>query len=174
MNKVTGDVVITAAGVKKETTPTTAPSIPVTSPTVVGEPAETGKQLRTVTEALTGAEENKAKSKLSLGSNDKLALAEVELQVSTNNGTSWRKATADDIKGGNVKVFMAYPAGTNSQTHTLTLYHYGSGVDNAPTALATPTNDTLGAPLATVTTCSPFAIIAVPKTPGRGIRDRHS
>lgn len=168
VNNVTGDVVITAAGVKKETTPTTAPSIPVTTPTVVGEPAETGNQLRTVTEALTGAEENKAKSKLSLGSNDKLALAEVELQVSTDNGRSWTKAIATDIKGGNVKVFMAYPAGTNSQTHTLTIYHYASGVDKAPTALATTTNDTLGAASATVNRFSPFAIVAVPKSTGGG------
>ena len=51
-------------------------------------------------------------------------VAEVELKISEDNGTTWRPVTAQDFaENGTMDVVIPYPAGTSAETQDFIVYH---------------------------------------------------
>ena len=85
---------------------------------------------------------------------------DVELQISTDGGTTWTKATAGNFHANGLTVTMPYPAGTNS-SYAFTVVHMftTSDFDKTPGDTETPriTNTVSGLQF-TVTGLSPISV----------------
>ena len=92
-------------------------------------------------------------------------LADIELQISSDGGMTWRKATADDIEGGKATVYMPLPEGTSAETHSFIIYHFasGSGINGAATPMKTTVENNIAAASTENGDFSPYLIVGTPK-----------
>ncbi len=148
------------------------PTAPAEKPVVIAQPVDPDRQLRFITSELIPDEEQAVASWLAANSQidpetARMQSHEVELQVS-RDGSTWQKATMADVAQGLVKVALPVPEGTTPSTHRYTIYHFGNGADQ-------PANEQFNSPeydagsntlSATVTSMSPFAVVATPKSGG--------
>ena len=103
------------------------------------------------------------------------AVYDVELQISTDGGTTWTKATAGNFPANGLTVTLPYPAGTNS-SYTFTVVHMFTTSDfgKTPGDIETPrVINTASGLQFTVTGLSPVSVgwtapATTPDTPSGG------
>ncbi|WP_207709449.1 S-layer homology domain-containing protein, partial [Pseudoflavonifractor sp. 60] len=103
------------------------------------------------------------------------AVYDVELQISTDGGTTWTKATAGNFPANGLTITLPYPAGTNS-SYTFTMVHMFTTSDfgKTPGDIETPrVINTASGLQFTVTGLSPVSVgwtapATTPDTPSGG------
>ncbi|MEG2054124.1 MAG: hypothetical protein RR052_04205, partial [Oscillospiraceae bacterium] len=134
----------------------------------LADPANPNNQLRLIIANLMPSELAQAEIWLdsAFGTAYLMASHEVELQFSNDNGVTWRAATLADIKSGKVKAVLPVPANTSPLTHDLFVYHFAQGTDKPATKEPAVYDVDSNSLVATITSFSPFVVVAVPKSAG--------
>ncbi|MEG0090447.1 MAG: hypothetical protein RSA20_01385, partial [Oscillospiraceae bacterium] len=107
-----------------------------------------------------------------LSPTDLMSGYDIELQVTSDHGVTWRKATTADMLNGNAQAVLPIIDGTSAAAYDYLLYHFPNGPDKPGVKLAFTYNDASKSLSATVDSFSPFAVVAIPKavtpTPPKG------
>ncbi|MEG2305625.1 MAG: YDG domain-containing protein [Lachnospiraceae bacterium] len=147
-----------------ELTNSEPPTLPITKPQIVAEPKDSTKRLRMFfsSELVAGEKEN-AMAQIPVTAGAVTITQEVELQVSDDDGATWTKATAADVKGGKMQVMWPIPPGTSPSRYTYMVYHFVNGATAAPKAIEPIVSVSTNSLSATVNSLSPFVIVATPR-----------